>query len=252
MRFFFVISFSVLFSVNLLAQKKELPKFSFGFHIMMRGKAQTPVTVLFDSVATENDDGGLGSPLLCLFAEREIKKFLTLRAEFNYIEQTNSGYLIYDLKTGPLGFYYIKAITIPSPSIQIPIMATLKMPGFPYLSILGGFDSHFQFRKKIEDFPYNWDKFYSHRATDVLNALPETPKSYVPFWIFGARMDVWRFAFIARYEKSTGNSYTRNLVTPDKSYPFYTHRYYANFSLSYKFYSLKIKKKKNPEILKPR
>jgi hypothetical protein len=233
----------LLCSFHSYAQVWKNPKFSFGIQILLQGEAQSPVISIADSVVIENDNGGLGSPMLSLFAEKQVTKAILIRAELNYVEVNTSNYLVYDLKPTIFG-YYQKGKTLLNPTIQVPVMANLRLPSFPYLSILGGLDAHFQFERFREpDYPYNWDRSYPRRATDVLNALNRTSKSFVPFWILGFKIDVWRLAFIARHEQNMGGSYTKDLQIGDNSYRFYTRRAYTYFGLSYKFYSLKSKKK---------
>ena len=115
-----------------------------------------------------------------------------------------------------------------------------------------GIDNQFQMR--VGDYDH-YQKFLRPEAIDVMNNLQYTTKFYVPYFLYGLKIDInKRFVLTAKWEFNINKSYTKDLVHYGKSYSFESRRSYIFYTIGYKFYSFKIKKKKRDgaQILKER
>ncbi len=229
------------------AQYKPFRDLSFGFQIATQIGAQpNSNNLIFDSITVQNYEIDARNLTFNIFGEKQISKSLALRTEITYVKKTYLNYIVRDLKPTvndiivevEQGFYV--------PTIQIPVIVSYKIPHQKFISLVGGLDNHFQTTKPSIKINYKNSYFLRSNAVDVYNALEGTTKNYVPFYIIGLRVDVSKFTFIARYKHSIG-SYTHDMHIRDNSYSFPSQQAYFFFTLGYKFFNIKTKKREEGE-----
>lgn len=221
-------------------QKQPLKRFYFGPQLGIRGEAALLRTAVVDSVYITNYIQRSGYPFLSVYAEKPFNKYISLRAELTYL-RSGEDFLVYDVVPHP-GFGYVrKSILVGVNSIQLPIFVNLHLPGaLRFVGVLGGVNSHLQFGEKRPDVTPN--SSINEREAVVINALDESIRSYVPYWIIGVRLDVWRFTLLGRHEGNLNKNYFRAIKVGDQSFQLNSRKYYTYVTLSYKFYGLKRKK----------
>ena len=76
-------------------------------------------------------------------------------------------------------------------------------------------------------------------ATEIMNALKDTPKTLVTNYTGGVRFDVWRFTLIARYQRNLSTSLTNDFSLWGNEYIFHTRTMQLHFSVGYDIYRVR-------------
>ena len=202
-------------------------------------------TSVHDSVAIFSINPRWIGPYGSFYVEKPFTNSLSLRAEITYT-RIGMYFWVMDLRPDPYwGFTTPQRRTVLNSNIQIPVLLTVHLPRpLNYFSVLGGLDSHFQFRgrKNTNTIP-NGHPGFSPKAVDIHNNLYRTTRTYVPYGVFGLRWDFGRSTLIARFETNLSRSYSRNIPAWGQSLPLNTSKSYLHVALAHKFYSLKRKNK---------
>lgn len=235
-----IILCAVEFSDAQISKPPINKRISFGPQIGVTGEAIFGDNV-YDSVRVNTEVNGLTYPYLSFFVEKPLTDMLRLRAEITYI-RSSAGFIVYDLHPDSvLGTYAKKSFSNANNLIQIPVTLNLRIPGLRFLSILGGIDSHIQFGNKRAEVKPN--RSINSKEAAIMNALNNTTRAYVPYYIIGARIDVKRFSLTARYEENLTRTYLKDMKINERSYAIPSRKTSIYLTLGYHFYSLKRKGK---------
>ncbi len=188
----------------------------------------TPETRLFPSIFIETQLGN--SPF-------------SLRSGLS-VQRTSSSFNVYNNQdfhgfSSPTN----KVKTIGHPSIQLPLFLNVKLPILP-IKLVGGVVTAFQFVEEVGWPSGDSNGWKLHPGViELLLDMKETIRPVVFNYSLGARLDLGRFTFMGSYQQNLGQSYNNDIVFRGNTYPFRTTYRLVNLSLSYKFYSLRFKKK---------
>ena len=124
-------------------------------------------------------------------------------------------------------------------TFELPVTVNLKLQltrhfGIGVLAGLG-LDVNVPLGKPIE-FTFGGP---TQAASEIMNALKDTPKTLVTNYTGGVRFDVWRFTLMARYQRNLCASLTNDFQLWGNEYTFHTRTMQFHFSVGYNIYRVK-------------
>lgn len=202
-----------------------------------------------DSIVGELQKPGRNA-FIGIFAEYSSQSWISLRGELNRIGITGIRTLIYSKNDNRQLGPERKAISVYATTLSLPLMAHIRLPHpAQWISPTGGIATHINIPVGRQTYDETLIRRYPG-VTDVANALQSTYRPLTFYYLYGFKLDVWRLCFIARHQLSMG-SVAKNIDVWNKSYRFNVRESFVHFTLGYRFYSLRLKKR-DTELYKKR
>lgn len=171
--------------------------------------------------------------------ERELTDWIVLRSELNYFGNPLQAIVPHRRPEEPHAWHNVSIGNVYYGTFELPVTANLKIQltrhfGIGVLAGLG-LDVNVPSGKPMA---YTFGG-PTQVATEIMNALKDTPKTLVTNYTGGVRFDVWRFTLIARYQRNLSASLTNDFRLWENEYTFRTRTMQLHFSVGYNIYRVR-------------
>ena len=186
----------------------------------------------FDSIQVVVDTQKDATIFLGIKAEYKVNSLISIQSELNFMN-TSLGAIVYNADEVCAFCPELKTMTVGLMKIDMPILATLKIPGpLSKVKLKAGFGTSFNINKT--------NTYYDLRnrpgVSKIMNGINESIKRVTYNVNIGFEVNVWRMDVSYRYQSQLSKSLTNDVEYYGKSKPFITASKYHIFSISYPFY----------------
>lgn len=186
----------------------------------------------FDSIQVVVDTQKDATIFLGIKAEYKVNSLVSIQSAVNFMN-TSLGAIVYNADEVCAFCPEVKAMTIRLMKIDVPILATLKMPApLARFKLKAGFGISFNINRT--------NTYYNLRnrpgISEIMNGINESIKPVTYNANIGIEVKIWRLDVSYRYQSQLSKSLTNDVEYYGKSKPFTTTAKYHIFSISYPFY----------------
>lgn len=198
----------------------------------------------FDSIRVDLNKDELGEVFVGLFYETDIQKRISLHGKFLY-RRTGAPYMVYNFKEDCMFCPVRKGDYSSVTNFSLELMPRLKVIKYNDIFsfwIFGGVNTNINFQSSKDKIFFG--KGRHGGVAKVINSLDNEIKPLTFNWLYGFSVEFFeRVALWSTWQAPS--EFTRPVTIDGKKYPFRNTWSYLQYSITYRFYSLKRKKNKS-------